>query len=747
MTEVEKSGVRERERDGEREEREERERKAMGGSRRKSWKSAGTSKGGEEGDQKPTSSPSSPSNSGAAAYAKMGHLSRETREGLKACKYVTPTAVQKQVLPPALEGKDVLCAAKTGSGKTLAFVVPVLEKLYREKWSPRVDGIGALILTPTRELALQIFEEMRSVGKRHRLSIGLLIGGSGRKTLEEEKARAGQLNILIATPGRLLQHMDETPYFDCSNLKILVLDEADRILDMGFRATLDAIVENLPPGGKFSEGRQTLLFSATQTKSVNDLARLNLSDPEYISIHADAVVPTPVKLQQAFVECPCSQKISVLWGFIKTHLRAKVLVFFSTCKQARFVSEAFSKLRPGVPLRCLHGHMKQMKRVAVYEYFSRTKEIVLFATDVASRGLDFPDVDWVIQFDCPDDVPTYIHRVGRTARYLSGGRSLMLLLPTEKPGMVAKLEERKIPIKEIRINPQKHQDITQAMIALLAKWPELKEFAQSGLTSYIKSVFLSPSKDVFDVRRMDLRELSHSYGLANPPKLRFLRKAGISLKAAESEEHLQTNEGITREEGRIKGADRAGLSFSQQEENGSSSSDEDDDDDDLLVVKRTEIPEAEPAESDLASNPTKKKMKIREGGVGTGKKIVFDEDGQATTPFEQFSSKTSEEEYKDVQERFDAVRDRLKAGDVEDKKRVKEKQKEKKLLMRKKRKMQNDDNDAPVLLAGVRQSMDRDSEIESESDGDDIEREDDLKQQVIPKSLEDQEALALSILS
>lgn len=277
-----------------------------------------------QGGVDPSPSPSKPTD-----FGKMEKLSRETRTGLKGRKYVTPTAVQKEVLPPALGGRDVLCAAKTGSGKTLAFVIPVLEKLDKEKWSARVDGIGALILTPTRELALQIFEEVKSVGKKHRLSVGLLIGGSGRKTLEEEKARAGNLNILIATPGRLLQHMDETPYFDCGGLKILVLDEADRILDMGFRATLDAILENLP------RERQTLLFSATQTKSVQDLARLNLSDPEYISIHADAVVPTPVKLQQAFVECPCYQKISVLWGFIKTHLKSKVLVFFSTCKQAR----------------------------------------------------------------------------------------------------------------------------------------------------------------------------------------------------------------------------------------------------------------------------------------------------------------------------------------------------------------------------------------------------------------------------
>ncbi|QDZ20763.1 DEAD box RNA helicase [Chloropicon primus] len=673
-------------------------------------------------------------------------LSRETRFGLKACKYVSPTAVQREVLPHALGGRDVLCAAKTGSGKTLAFVIPVLEKLTAENWSARTDGIGALILTPTRELALQIFEEFRKVGKKHRFSVGLLIGGSGRKVLEEEKTRAGNLNILIATPGRLLQHMDETPYFDCGSMKILVLDEADRILDMGFRASLDAILENLPRGGT-GDGRQTLLFSATQTKSVSDLARLNLSNPEYISIHADATVPTPVKLQQAFVECHCAQKLSVLWGFIKTHLKAKVLVFFSTCKQARFVSEAFSKLRPGVPLRCLHGHMKQMKRVAVYDYFSKTKEIVLFATDVASRGLDFPDVDWVIQFDCPDDIPTYIHRVGRTARYLSGGRSLMLLLPSEKPGMVANLAERKIPIKEIKINPQKHQDITQAMVALLAKWPELKDFAQSGLTSYVKSVFLSPSKDVFDVKKMDLRELSHSYGLANPPKLRFLKKAGISLGSS------GLGEGGPGEKPGL--AERPGRDDASHDDiggfGGPSDESEESDDEDLLIVKRREIPEAELPDTKGVTS-SKKKLKIRDGGLGKGKKIVFDDDGQATTPFERFAApdddKGEEDDgegqgYRDAQERFNAARNRLKEGDVEDKKRVMELRKEKKREAKRKRREASGTavESGPTLFQEAGEGY---SEGESEEE---LEEGRESKKLALPTSLEDQEALALKLLN
>lgn len=155
-------------------------------------------------------------------------ISRATKDALKDCKYTRLTAIQRAALPHALCGRDVLGAAKTGSGKTLAFLIPVIESLYRKKWG-HLDGLGALIISPTRELALQIFEELRKVGKLHEFSAGLLIGG---KDVGEEAVRVGRMNILVATPGRLLQHMDETPDFDASMLQILILDEADRILDM-----------------------------------------------------------------------------------------------------------------------------------------------------------------------------------------------------------------------------------------------------------------------------------------------------------------------------------------------------------------------------------------------------------------------------------------------------------------------------------------------------------------------------------
>ena len=253
-------------------------------------------------------------------------LSQKTLKGLKENNYVTPTDIQRQAIGYALLGKDILGAAKTGSGKTLAFLIPILEILFCKKWT-RLDGVGALVISPTRELAYQIYETLRKVGHLHDFSAGLIIGG---QNLKFERKRMDQINILICTPGRLLQHMDENPLFDCSNLQILVLDEADRCLDMGFEATMNAIIENLPPK------RQTLLFSATQTKSVKDLARLSLSFPTYVAPHEQAETVTPESLQQSYIVCEIDEKVGILWSFIKNHLKQKVLVFMATCKQVKY---------------------------------------------------------------------------------------------------------------------------------------------------------------------------------------------------------------------------------------------------------------------------------------------------------------------------------------------------------------------------------------------------------------------------
>lgn len=250
-------------------------------------------------------------------------LSPPTMQGLQKAGYKDMKEIQRACIPHVLAGRDVLGAAKTGSGKTLAFLIPMIEKLFRSYWSS-VDGLGGLVISPTRELAIQIFEVLRKIGARHEISAGLIIGG---KDVSQEQERILNMNILVCTPGRLLQHMDETYGFDASNLQVLVLDEADRILDMGFSATLNNILENLPPT------RQTLLFSATLTKSVRDLARLSLSRPEYLAVHEKATYQTPTKLQQHYMVVDATEKLDVLWSFIKTHLHAKIMVFLSSCNQ------------------------------------------------------------------------------------------------------------------------------------------------------------------------------------------------------------------------------------------------------------------------------------------------------------------------------------------------------------------------------------------------------------------------------
>lgn len=435
-------------------------------------------------------------------------------KGLKECNYTTPTEIQRQAIGYALQGKDILGAAKTGSGKTLAFLIPVLEKLFCIKWT-RYDGVGALVISPTRELAYQIYETLRKVGHLHDFSAGLIIGG---QNLKFEKKRMDQINILICTPGRLLQHMDENPLFHCNNLQILVLDEADRCLDMGFEATMNAIIENLPPE------RQTLLFSATQTKSVKDLARLSLSFPTYVAPHEQAETVTPESLQQSYIVCEIDEKLGVLWSFIRNHLKQKVLVFMATCKQVKYTYELFCRLRPGVSLLALYGTLHQEKREKIYNEFCRKSNVVLVATDLASRGLDFPRVNWVIQVDCPEDVDTYIHRAGRTARGVLGkGEGLLMLLPHEEK-IIEDLKKRKIPINKILVDPSKIVTPQRKIEGLLSDNIELKQSAQRAFVSYVKSVFLMKNKDIFNCQMLDTDAYAKSLGLIIPPRIKFMHK-------------------------------------------------------------------------------------------------------------------------------------------------------------------------------------------------------------------------------
>lgn len=467
-------------------------------------------------------------------------LSQATQSGLSKSHFKTLTAIQARAIPAALKSSDILGAAKTGSGKTLAFLIPVLENLYRKRWT-EYDGLGALILSPTRELAIQIFEVLRKVGRNHTFSAGLVIGG---KSLQEERDRLGRMNILVATPGRMLQHMDQTSEFEVGNLQMLILDEADRIMDMGFQGTVDAIVEHLP------KERQTLLFSATQTKKVSDLARLSLREPEFVSAHEGADSATPSTLQQNYVVTPLPEKLDTLWSFIRANLKKKILVFLSSGKQVRFIYEAFRHLQPGIPLLHLHGRQRQTARLDITIRFSSSKYACLFATDVAARGLDFPAVDWVVQVDCPEDADTYIHRVGRTARYEREGRAVMFLDPSEEEGMLKALERKKVTIEKINVRPKKMQHtIKNQLQNMCFKDPELKYLGQKCFVSYVRSVYVQKNKDIFKVKELDLEQYAACLGLPGTPNVRFVKGEDAKTRKNAPRQLLKVSSGSEDDEG------------------------------------------------------------------------------------------------------------------------------------------------------------------------------------------------------
>jgi ATP-dependent RNA helicase DDX10/DBP4 len=337
----------------------------------------------------------------------------------------------------------------------------------------------------------------------------------GGRSLQEEKERLGRMNILVCTPGRMLQHMDQTAAFEVDNLQMLVLDEADRIMDMGFQASVDAIIEHLP------KQRQTMLFSATQTKKVSDLARLSLRDPEYVSVHEAAASATPTSLQQYYVLTPLPEKLDTLYSFIKSNLKSKIIVFMSSGKQVRFVYESFRHLQPGIPLLHLHGRQKQTARLDITSKFSASKNSCIFATDVVARGLDFPAVDWVIQMDCPEDADTYIHRVGRTARYERAGKAVLFLDPSEEEGMLKRLEHKKVPIQRTKPREKKHQSVKNQLQNMCFQDPELKYLGQKAFVSYTRSVFVQKDKEVFKINEYDLEGYAASMGLPGAPKIKF----------------------------------------------------------------------------------------------------------------------------------------------------------------------------------------------------------------------------------
>ena len=348
-------------------------------------------------------------------------------EGIYAMGYETATPVQEQVIFPILEGRDIIASAQTGTGKTAAFILPIINKLLTEPHDQH--QVNAMVIVPTRELAIQIAQTLEGILYFTDISSIAVYGGSdGALFSAEKKALSGGVDILICTPGRMITHL-KMGYVKTAGLRYLVLDEADRMLDMGFHEDIVQIISYLP------EQRQNLLFSATMPPKIRDLARRILHDPLEINI---AISKPPEKIvQEAFVVYE-PQKVPLVKHVLRQKEFTSVLVF---CSRIQNVKQLFRELhRSGFSVGEIHSELEQLQREQVLSDFRAKRIKILVATDILSRGIDIDDIDLVINFDVPHDGEDYVHRIGRTARAAADGTAYTFISEQEQ-GKFARIEK------------------------------------------------------------------------------------------------------------------------------------------------------------------------------------------------------------------------------------------------------------------------------------------------------------------
>jgi ATP-dependent RNA helicase RhlE len=339
------------------------------------------------------------------------NLAPELVRNVAALGYETPTPIQQQAIPAALEGKDVMGRAPTGTGKTAAFMLPTLNRLRGK------EGLRALVVCPTRELAIQVAESAKEYAEGTELFVGVVYGGTSLQK-DERDLRAG-FEVLVATPGRLIDHI-ERGNVDLSEVEVLVLDEADRMLDMGFKPQIDQILRRVP------KSRQTLFFSATMPNAVKSLAYEMLRDP--ITVEAAPKVTTAEGVEQFVYPVEVRQKTELLQHLLKDMQWESALVFVRTKFGADRLATQLT--RGGLKVEVMHSDRNMTQRVRALEAFRAREVNILIATDVAQRGIDVEGISHVINYDAPKDPEGYVHRVGRTARagekgvaitFMSGG--------------------------------------------------------------------------------------------------------------------------------------------------------------------------------------------------------------------------------------------------------------------------------------------------------------------------------------
>ena len=332
--------------------------------------------------------------------------------------YATPTPIQDQAIPPALAGRDLLGAAQTGTGKTAAFALPLLQKLAKDTPAKGPRKPRALVLVPTRELAVQVAESLKTYGRHLRLNVTMIFGGVGMQP-QVDNLRRG-VDILVACPGRLLDHLD-SGHAKLDAVELLVLDEADRMLDMGFLPSIKRVLSRVP------QQRQTMLFSATFEPRIRALALEFLRDPVQVQVAAQNTIAETIAHRAHPVDA--QRKRDLLVDILAARHTEQVLVFGKTKHGCNRLAEQLGKA--GLPAVAIHGNKSQAQRQKALDQFKSGRARILVATDVAARGLDIPNLPLVINHDLPMVAEDYVHRIGRTGRNGASGEALSLVSPEE----------------------------------------------------------------------------------------------------------------------------------------------------------------------------------------------------------------------------------------------------------------------------------------------------------------------------
>ncbi|NXF22322.1 DDX55 helicase, partial [Rhodinocichla rosea] len=498
-------------------------------------------------------------------------LSPGVLRALRELRFHQMTPVQSATIPLFMSNKDVAAEAVTGSGKTLAFVIPILEILLRREEKLKKMQVGAIIITPTRELAIQIDEVLSHFTKHFPMFSQILLIG-GRNPMEDvEKFKEHGGNIIVATPGRLedlfRRKAEGLDLASCVKaLDVLVLDEADRLLDMGFEASLNAILDFLP------KQRRTGLFSATQTQEVENLVRAGLRNPVRISVKEKGVAAsntqkTPTRLENYYMICKADEKFNQLVHFLRQHKQEKHLVFFSTCACVEYYGKALESLIKQVKIMSIHGKMKH-KRNKIFTEFRKLPGGILVCTDVMARGIDIPEVHWVLQYDPPSSASAFVHRCGRTARIGNVGSALVFLLPMEESYINFLSINQKCPMQEMK--PQTNVlDLLPKLKSMALADRAVFEKGMKAFVSYVQayakhecnlifrikgnsqqgwglSLFSSDNKSI--VRQKKLEELKKERE-ENQGKKKFVKNKAWSKQKAKRERKKKVTAKRRREEG------------------------------------------------------------------------------------------------------------------------------------------------------------------------------------------------------